>query len=263
MRRVGALVAVLVAGLVGLVAGAAGMARVQDASSSSEESQAARQPVATTAVHDPSSATPPTRELAPGPAVLLAWTPLGLDPGLAAAAAGNAQVSATSIVRGGNLDLVGSHTAGGTVVDAPAPGWAVPLDAIAVDPAAHAEFASGGDRAALAGLQHGQALLGATSAELRRLGPGDTVELAGGLTLTVGGVVADPAIGGRSWPSTSRRDSRPASRPTGTSSPPTTATGPPSSSGCGRRSPRTAPSGSAGRARRRSSATATRSSRRC
>ena len=59
-----------------------------------------------------------------------------------------------------------------------------------------ARFASGTDRAALAGLGPGGALLGATSAELRRLGLGDTITLAGGLTVTVSGVVSDSAVGG-------------------------------------------------------------------
>jgi D-alanyl-D-alanine carboxypeptidase len=214
VRRAGALVAVLAAGLAGLVAGAAGMARIQDAGSSDDPSPAARQDAATTsnseadttasddrraAAHTPpetGTAPTPSNEAAPTPDVLLAWTPLGLDPGLVAAATGDAQVSATSVVRGGALDLVGSRTAGGAAVDAPANGWAIPLDAIAVDPAAHAGFASGTDRAALAGLGPGNALLGATSAELRRLGPGDTIELAGGLTVTVSGVVSDSAVGG-------------------------------------------------------------------
>lgn len=139
---------------------------------------------------------PPASAPTTSPAVLLAWTPQRLDPALSTAATIDPQVSATSVVRGGPLDLVESRTAGGTVVDAPTPGWAIPLDAIAVDPTSHARFASGNDRGALAGLGPGEALLSATSAGLRRLHAGDTVELAGGVTLTVAAVVTDTSIGG-------------------------------------------------------------------
>ncbi|HEX6165540.1 MAG TPA: M15 family metallopeptidase, partial [Acidimicrobiales bacterium] len=130
------------------------------------------------------------------PAVLLAWTPGGLDQGLAAAATADPAVGATSVVRGGVVDLVASRDPTGGAVDDPAPGWAIPLDAVAVDPAAHAGFVSVADRATVAALRDGQALLGATSAELRRLGPGSVVDLAGGASVTVAGVVSDAAIGG-------------------------------------------------------------------
>jgi hypothetical protein len=99
-------------------------------------------------------------------------------------------------VRGGVVDLVGSRDASGAPVDTPTSGWAIPLDAIAVDPAAHARFASLADRPTVAALGPGEALLGATSAGIRRLGPGAVVELAGGGSVTVAGVVSDVAIGG-------------------------------------------------------------------
>jgi len=219
VRRVGALVAVAAAALAGLVGGAVAMTRIQDAGSSSDttpvaqdagaQEPRAQEPAAPTSggpgpigTRPPgvgaTGATGPAPEPdpAPAPAVLLAWTPQGLDPGLVATATGDPHVSAISVVRGGTVDLVASRRAGGAVVDAPGAGWAIPLDAIAVDPEAHARFTSGSDRAAVAGLRPGQAVLGDTSAEIRRLGPGDSIELAGGPTVTVGSVVADTAIGG-------------------------------------------------------------------
>jgi D-alanyl-D-alanine carboxypeptidase len=191
-----ALVATLAA-LAGVVVGAATMARVQDAGSrpASVPASPATVPGAPTteAGDDAVAATVPVPAQ---PDVLLAWTPDGLDPGLAGAAGADPAVGTTSVVRGGVLDLVGSRDAGGAVVDAPDAGWAIPLDAIAVDPASHAAFVSTADRAAVAGLGDGEALLGATSAELRRLGPGGVVDVAGGGSVVIAGVVGDPAIGG-------------------------------------------------------------------
>lgn len=183
MRRAALAAAVVFAALTGVVAGAVAMARVQDAPTTrSPPATAARVP---RAVPVPSA-----------PAVLLAWTPSGLDAALPAAAAADPDVGATSVVAAGTVELVESREAGGAVVDAPAPGWAIPLEAAAIDPAAHGAFLGGADLEAVAGLGPGQALLGATSAELRRLGPGGTLTLAGGGTVTVAAVVGDTAIGG-------------------------------------------------------------------
>jgi hypothetical protein len=181
-----AAVAVLAA-VAGSVGGAALMARVQDSGA-----RTAPEPATTT--RPAPVATSPAQ--APGPAVLLAWTPASLDPGLAAAAAADPAVQATSVVAGGVVDLVATRDAGGAPVDSLDGGWAFPLDGIAVDPAAHAEFAGLADRAAVAGLAPWQALLGRTSAGLRRLGPGGVLRVAGGQELTVTAVVDDTAIGG-------------------------------------------------------------------
>ena len=193
MRRTGALAAITTAGLLGLLIGSLTAAQVQDTASPAgprsdtpTRSSAAAQ--LETSRHAAASTT--------SPAVLLAWTPQQLDPALPTAAASDPQVSAISVVRGGTLDLIESRTAGGTVVDTPASGWVIPLDAIAVDPAAHAQFASGSDRGAITGLRPHEALLSSTSAGLRRLHPGDTITLAGGQALTVASVVSDTSIGG-------------------------------------------------------------------
>jgi hypothetical protein len=145
---------------------------------------------------------PPTTDQppAPVPAVLLAWSRSdagrGLDPGLEPAAATLPSVSATSLVRAGGLDLVGSRDMEGARVDTLAPGWAIPLDAAAVDPASHADFVPVADRAAIAGLRPGEAVLGRTSAELRRLAVGGVIELTGGQSVVVSAIVEDASIGG-------------------------------------------------------------------
>jgi len=214
VRRAGDLVAVGSAAAVGVLLGVVAMAGVQDARSGPDaetpdpvaDRPAAQGSSAAGRAPAPASAEAADRwggqggrdERSPPatPAVLLAWTPGGLDAGLAAAATADPVVGATSVVRGGVVDLVASRDPGGATVDDPGPGWAVPLDAVAVDPVAHAGFVSMADRATVAALRDGQALLGATSAELRRLNPGSVVDLAGGGSVTVAGVVNDAAIGG-------------------------------------------------------------------
>lgn len=131
----------------------------------------------------------------PSSQVLLAWTPSRLDDGLAQAASRTANVDTVSVVAGGTVDLVRSRDRDGRIVDEPAAGWFLPLDAIAVDPAVHADFAGGADRGALADLPDGEAVLSRTSAELRRIGPGASLELRGGQRLVVSAVVDDTAIG--------------------------------------------------------------------
>ena len=177
------------AALAGTLTGALFMARVQDSGAG------VREPEAPTTV-----ATPPIPTLAPledgRPDTLLAWTADALDPGLADAITSDPAVRHTSIVQGGIVDLVSSHDAEGAVVDSLEDGWAIPLDLVAVDPVEHAPFAVAADRAALAELGPGEALLGQTSATLRRLGPGGVLDLAGGVSLVVIAVVDDASIGG-------------------------------------------------------------------
>jgi D-alanyl-D-alanine carboxypeptidase len=173
----------------GTMTGALFMARVQDSGARP------REPAAPTTV-----ATPPIPTLAPPedgqPDILLAWTVDALDPGLAAAVTGDPAVRHASIVEGGLVDLVSSHDAEGTVVDSLADGWAIPLDVVAVDPAEHSPFVAPADRPALAELGPGEALLGETSATLRRLGPGGVLDLVGGVSVVVIAVVDDASIGG-------------------------------------------------------------------
>jgi hypothetical protein len=205
VRRLAVIIGAALAG--GLLGGGA-MVAIQAADSrpgspapprraSAEHAGATTIPPSTRAPASATQTTPPTP---PGPSVLLVWSRSaagrGLDPGLEPEAAALTNVSATSLVRAGNLDLVGSHDMEGTPVDTLSPGWAIPLDAAAVDPARHADFVPIADRAALAGLRPGEAVLGRTSAGLRRLAPGGVIELTGGRSVVVSAVVEDASIGG-------------------------------------------------------------------
>jgi hypothetical protein len=173
----------------GTVTGALFMARVQD---SGARPLAAETTTTTAAPPIPTAAPAADRE----PAVLMAWTADALDPGLVAAARSDPAVLELSVVQGGIVDLVASHDAEGAVVDAPADGWTVPLDLVAFDPAEQLPFVAAADRAAVAALGPGEALLGRTSATLRRLGPGGVLDLRGGESVVVSAVVEDTTIGG-------------------------------------------------------------------
>jgi hypothetical protein len=173
---------------------------------------------------------PPTRAAAPAPLptraatapadrVLLAWTPNRLPAGLAGRVRRAPGVRAVTVVKGGRLDLAGSVDADGRAVDRPPRGMTIPLEAIAFDPATYTGFLPASARAAFRRLGPGEALLGATSARLRRLGAGGRLRVSapdaaggsgnrrgpgnprgvprsiGGRWLTVAGVVDDALVG--------------------------------------------------------------------
>ena len=145
----------------------------------------------------------PTRPAAaPADRVLLAWTPGRLPAGLGRRLRRAPAVRAVTVVKGGRLDLAGSTDADGRAVDRPPRGMTVPLEAIAFDPSTHAGFLPASARAAFRRLAPTEALLGATSARLRRLGPGGRLHVAsgggvrpGGRWLTVAAVVDDALVG--------------------------------------------------------------------
>jgi D-alanyl-D-alanine carboxypeptidase len=145
--------------------------------------------------------------LAPADRVLLVWTPGRLPAGLAARVGRVRGVRAVTVVKGGLVGLTGSVDADGRPVDRPRPGTTVPLEAIGFDPATYPALLPASARAAFTRLRPGEALLGATSARLRRLGPGGRLRLAPGPAgdhpgpgrrarwLTVAGVVDDTLVG--------------------------------------------------------------------
>jgi hypothetical protein len=138
----------------------------------------------------------PTRPATvPADRVLLAWTPGRLPAGLAGRVGRAPGVRAVTVVKGGRLELAGSTDADGRAVDRPPRGMTIPLEAIAFDPATYAGFLPASARAAFRRLAPTEALLGATSARLRHLGPGGRLRLAAGQLLTVAGVVDDALVG--------------------------------------------------------------------
>ena len=137
---------------------------------------------------------------APADRVLLVWTPGRLPGGLAGRAGRIRGVRAVTVVKGGLVGLTGSVDSDGRPLDRPRPGTTVPLEAIGFDPATDPALLPAAARAAFARLRPGEALLEATSARLRRLGPGGRLRLAPGpggpgRWLTVAGVVDDTLVG--------------------------------------------------------------------
>jgi hypothetical protein len=125
---------------------------------------------------------------------MLVWTPRHLPPGLAARVARLPGVARMVVVVNGTAWLTGSFSAGGRPVTRPPRGMAVPVDVTSADPAEYAAVAAPAQRAAFARLGDGTALLGATSARLRRLGAGGSLRF-GSRRLRVTGVVPDAAVG--------------------------------------------------------------------
>jgi hypothetical protein len=135
------------------------------------------------------------RVASPADRVLLVWTPGRLPSGLAARVRAAPGVRAVTVVRGGLLGLSGSVDADGRAVDRPRQGATIPLEAIGFDPATYPALLPASARATFRRLRPGEALLGTTSARLRRLGPGGRLRLDRGRWLTVAGVVDDTLVG--------------------------------------------------------------------
>lgn len=190
MRRAPSL---LLVGLGGLVAGALAALSVQAPAAPLPTPTQAASPSTTPAA--PAAPATPRQVPTPDDRVLLVWTASGLPPGFAERVAALPGIESTTTVAGGRVDLAASHDALGTPVDDYPGDWVVPLDALAIDPSTYDEFVSSADRATVAELEPGTALLGTTSADLRRLGAGDTVTLAGGHILAIAGVVDDAVVG--------------------------------------------------------------------
>jgi D-alanyl-D-alanine carboxypeptidase len=141
------------------------------------------------------SATRQTEAAAGMPPAYLAWMPGGFPDGFAAKVPTLPGVERAVVVAGDTRWLTRSRTLNGDVVDDPTAPYAIPIDAFAVDPVTYAPFTPPAYRGLVVrALERGEAVLGATSARLRRLGPGGQLSF-GAHTVTVGAVVPDPVVG--------------------------------------------------------------------
>jgi hypothetical protein len=177
--------AALLAGLAVVVAGCGSEPR-------SPRAAAAQPPTATATPAPAATATPaPTATATPAPqSVALVW---GLEEPYRAARRLRRHPSvqeATVTLRGSAL-LRAAFDDRGRVVQRVRAGYGVPLDVISVAPRAYARTLTGEARNAFAGLRRGRAVLSATAARLRRIGPGGAVELVGGRRLRIAAVVDD------------------------------------------------------------------------
>ena len=108
---------------------------------------------------------------------MLVWTPSRLPAGFAARVGALPGVRHAVAVVSGTVWLAQSLDGRGQVVDRPRAGMAIPLDLAGAAPQALAPLLPAADRRLLAALERGEAILGATSARLRRLGPGGMLQI--------------------------------------------------------------------------------------
>ncbi len=158
----------------------------------------AAHPAPTASVRAPAAPEPSPTSAEPSaemPDAWLAWITGSLPPGTAAKAAATPALGTTVVVAGDTRWMTASHGADGSVVDRPAPPYAIPIDAFSVDPGAYAPFLSPDVRDRVtAALRSGKAVLGASSAKLRQLGVGGSMTFAS-RTIRVGAVVPDAEVG--------------------------------------------------------------------
>ncbi len=141
-----------------------------------------------------------TAEPAPAQAVprpMLVWTPGRLPAGFAARVGALPGVRHAVAVASGTVWLTRSLDAAGHVVDQPPAGMAIPLDLAGASPQALAALLPAADHRLLEALERGGAILGATSARLRRLGPGGTLDLGqpNAQAVRIVGVLPDRDVG--------------------------------------------------------------------
>jgi hypothetical protein len=179
MRRFGW---IALAAALGVLVGAAGMAALQD-SPHVDPLARTEVPVKTVPVPEPEER------------VLLVWTPGGLPTDLVGRVGALPEVRRSTVVDGAPVNLVASFGADGQAIDAPPAEHSIPLDALAIDPMTYSPFYDKVAQARLRALRPGAALLGATSAALRRAGPGAVLELENGARVTVAGVIDDEVVG--------------------------------------------------------------------
>jgi hypothetical protein len=127
--------------------------------------------------------------------VLLAWTPGRLPQGVDVDVGALPGVTGVATVSLDLASVTGTESAKGATIHTAPSGFAFPLEAIAIDPAEYERFLPETERTLLEGITAGAAWLGTTSADLRRLGPGGSLQLEDGTALTVAAVVPDEVIG--------------------------------------------------------------------
>ncbi len=127
---------------------------------------------------------------------LLVWTSGSLRPGFVTAVRSIPGVVAATVVRAGNVGLVGSWDRSGVLVYRVQNGYSVPLEAMVLDLKTYRSFVPLGDANIFDSLGEREVLLSATSARIRGVGAGGRLELSDGTVLVVRAVVHDARIGG-------------------------------------------------------------------
>ena len=168
------------AALAGLIVGAVVTLAVQSAGSPSA---------------DPPSTPATPREPAPAATTFLAWVPRGLPAGFGTDLVSLDAVASSTVVAGDVVWLEASWNAAGERVDDPPEGFRIPLDGAAIDPEAFAQFVPEPERAAIAAVADGQAILSTTGAALRGLDAGSMLQFRGGFRIRIAAVLPDDLVG--------------------------------------------------------------------
>jgi hypothetical protein len=129
-----------------------------------------------------------------GASLLLAWTTGGLPARALQRTQALVGVLGVTEVRGAELNLTGERGADGRPRLSLPKGAAIPIDALAIDAPGYARDLPAAAARIVRALPRDGALLGATSARLRGIGPGGTLTF-GATTVRVTGVVADSLVG--------------------------------------------------------------------
>ena len=161
----------------------------------------AAEPAATTSPSRHASRTPTTAPPTPTaaadqmPPAYLAWISGSLPVGFATHVAATPALGTTVVVAGDTRWMRSSEDANGDTIDRPTKPYEIPIDAFSVDPAAYAPFVPPAYRDTVTQtLAAGKAVLGTSSAALRRIDVGGTIDLATG-SVEVGAIVPDDVAG--------------------------------------------------------------------
>ena len=126
---------------------------------------------------------------------VLAWVPSGIPAGFVDRVRALPDIQRATVVAEDNTWMIGSSSAEGDVVDRPHAPFMIPIDAAAVDLQTFGDFLPPSDRSVLVALARGRGILGATSAQLRGLGPGAVLRFDGGTNVTIAAVFPDELVG--------------------------------------------------------------------
>ena len=129
-----------------------------------------------------------------GASLLLAWTTNGLPDRALEQTSRLVGVAGVTEVRGAALRLTSERDARGEQRLSLPPGAAIPIDALAIDPAGYARDLPASAARIVRALPRDGALLGATSARVRGIGVGGSLTF-GATTVRVTGVVPDSLVG--------------------------------------------------------------------
>jgi hypothetical protein len=128
--------------------------------------------------------------------ILLVWTPGGLPEGLAEWVSAIADVNTVTVVHSDLAHVSATESATGSAVDRPADGYVIPVEVMGFDPVSYPAFLPQAEAIDFTTVNPDQVILGATSAQIRRLDPGGVITFDDGSRFTVAAVVDDVLVGG-------------------------------------------------------------------